>query len=44
MFDRVNDLFMYNYEKWPNVLLKFCGVHTTRFLKYVWPFFGSANY
>ena len=24
-------------EKWPNILLKFCGVKMTKFLKYVWP-------
>ena len=29
-----------NYAgKWPNILLKFYGVHTTRFLKFVWSFF-----
>ena len=30
---------MHSFEKWRNMLLKFCGVNTTRFLKYVWPFF-----
>ena len=30
----LNPLF-YNDEKWPSVLLKFCGVNTARFLKYV---------
>ena len=34
-----NSLF-HNVEKWPNILLKSCGVHTARFLKYVWPFFN----
>ena len=33
--------FMHNVVKWPNMLLKFCGVHTTRFLKYVWPFYNN---
>ena len=23
--------------KWPNILLKSCGVNNARFLKYVWP-------
>ena len=26
--------------KWLNILLKSCGVHTARFLKYVWPFYN----
>ena len=26
--------------KWPNILLKSCGVNTAKFLKYVWPFFN----
>ena len=31
--------FMHNV-KWPRILLKPCGVHTARFLKYVWPFYN----
>ena len=31
---RFNPL-LHNVEKWPNILLKSCGVHTARFLKYV---------
>ena len=34
-----NPLFRY-VEKWPNILSKSCGVQTTRFSKYVWPFFN----
>ena len=34
------NLFMHDVEKWPTVLLKFCIVHTARFLMYVWPFFN----
>ena len=30
--------FMHNVVKWPNILQKSWGAHTTRFLKYVWPF------
>ena len=30
--------FMHNVEKWPNILQKSGGVHTARFLKYVWSF------
>ena len=29
---------MHNVVKWPNILYKFCGVHTARFLKCVRPF------
>ena len=29
---------MQNAEKWLNIILKSCGVHTARFLKYAWPF------
>ena len=29
--------------KWPNILLKFCGVNITRFLKYVWPFYNIMH-
>ena len=32
--------FMHNVVKWPNILLKSCGVHYSRFLKYVWPFYN----
>ena len=35
--DRLNS-FMHNVVKWPNIPLKSCGVHTTRFLKYVCSF------
>ena len=35
--------FMHNVVKWPNILLKFCGVHTARFLKYVWPFYNIMH-
>ena len=35
----INPLF-HNVEKWPNKLLKSCGVNTARCLKYVWPFFN----
>ena len=31
--------FMHNVVKWANIFLKSCGVHTARFLKYVWPFY-----
>ena len=36
--DTINP-FMHNVEKWPNIL-KYCGVHTARILKYVWPLFN----
>ena len=32
--------FMYNVDKWPNILLKSCGIHTARFLMYFWLFFN----
>ena len=32
--------FTHDVLKWPNILLKSCGVHTARFLKYVWPFYN----
>ena len=36
--------FMYNVEKWGNILKKSCSVHTTRFSRfYVWPFFNIMN-
>ena len=34
---------MHNVEKWPHILSKSCGVHTARFLKYVWPFFDMIH-
>ena len=34
---------MHNVEKWSNILYTFCGVHTARFLKYVWPFFNIMH-
>ena len=33
-------LFMYNVEKWPNILKKFCGVNIFRD---VWPYFNIMN-
>ena len=35
--------FMHNVVKWPNILKKFCTVHTARFLKYVWPFYNMQK-
>ena len=34
---------MHNVEKWPDLLLKSCGVNTARFLKYIWPFFNIMH-
>ena len=34
---------MHNVVKWPNILLKYCGVNTARFLKYVWPFYNIMH-
>ena len=34
------NLFMHNVEKWPNILLKFCGVSIARSKKCIWPFFS----
>ena len=34
---------MHNVVKWPKILLKSCGVHTPRFLKYVWPFYNIMH-
>ena len=31
---------MHNVVKWPNIILKSCGVNTARFLKCVWPFYN----
>ena len=39
----LHDRFMYNVEKWLNILQKSCGIHTARFLKYVWTFFDIMN-
>ena len=30
-------------EKRPNILLKSCGIHTARFLNYVWPLSKIMN-
>ena len=35
--------FMHNVVKWPNILQKSCGVHTARFLKYVWQFYNIMH-
>ena len=35
--------FMHNVVKWPSILQKSCGVHTARFLKYVWPFYNIMH-
>ena len=34
---------MHNVVKWPSILQKSCGVHTARFLKYVWPFYNIMH-
>ena len=34
---------MHNVVKWPNTLLKSCGVYIARFLKYVWPFYNIMH-
>ena len=36
-------LFVHNVEKWPNILLKSCGVNTARTLKYAWAFFNIMH-
>ena len=36
-------LFMDSFEKWPKILWKYYGVHSARFLKYVWPFIMFAS-
>ena len=35
-----NDInqFLYNAEKWSNILKISAGIHIARFWKYVWPF------
>ena len=35
--------FMDNAVKWPNILLKSCGVNTARLLKHVWPFYNIMH-
>ena len=35
--------FMHNVVKWPNILQKSRGVHTARFLKYVWSFYNIMH-
>ena len=39
---RVNP-FVHNVVKWPNILLKSCGVNSARFLKYIWPFYNTMH-
>ena len=39
---RVNP-FMHNVVKWRKIILKSCGVHTARFLKYVWPLYNIMH-
>ena len=34
---------MQNVEKWSNILSKYCGVNSVRFLKYVWPFLSIMH-
>ena len=34
---------MHNVGKWPNIHLKSCCVNTTRFSKYVWPFYNIMH-
>ena len=34
---------MHNVVKWPKILQKSCGVHTARFLNYVWPFYNIMH-
>ena len=34
---------MHNVLKWPNILLKSCGVNTAKFFKYVWPFYNIMH-
>ena len=34
---------MHDAEKWPNIVLKTCGVNTVRFLEYAWPFFNILH-
>ena len=42
MYSRMINPFMY-IKKWPNILLKSCGVDTAIFLKYIWPFFNIMH-
>ena len=30
-------------EKWPNIILKSCGVNNAKILRYVWPFFNIMH-
>ena len=30
---------MHNVGKGPSILQKSCGIHTAKFLQYIWPFF-----
>ena len=34
---------MHNVVKWSDILWKSCGVHTARFLKYVWLFYNIIH-
>ena len=34
---------MHNFEKCPSILLRSCGAHTARFIKYVWPLFNNMH-
>ena len=34
---------MHNVVKWPNILLKSCGVNIARFLIYVWEFYNIVH-
>ena len=34
---------MHNVVKWPNILLKSCGVNIARFLIYVWEFYNIMH-
>ena len=36
--------FIHNVEKWPNILEKSCGVHTSKSFKYIWPFFQYYDF
>ena len=38
-FMKINP-FMYNAEKWLNILLKSCVVNTVKYFKDIWPFFN----
>ena len=34
---------MNNIEKWPNIILKSCGIDTAKLFKHVWPFFNIMH-